>query len=162
MVGSAIGGLSGGWRGEREGTLIGMAAGAIAGAAVGNANEKQRREEIEGYHRRMEEKQSRRESARRSKRRTSSDVYANRGGADDVYVGSSKARVADSQSNEVYVDETNSGDDRIDFTPGNGYPSETDPTTTAGTGIQSDIYGSNSSQEKTVSLSELENIVNNK
>lgn len=54
VVGSAIGGISGGYRGSNIGTLVGMASGAAAGAAIGSAADRQRREEIRGYHERLE------------------------------------------------------------------------------------------------------------
>lgn len=97
IIGSAVGGLQGGWRGERAGTLIGMATGAAVGAAVGHANEKAEREKVMERHRRVQERHDRRQSS----------AHVDNGGYND----------------DVYIDETNSGDDRIDFSTGSGYPS---------------------------------------
>lgn len=57
VLGSAIGGISGGWRGHDIGTIVGMAGGAAVGAAVGAAAEKKQQEKIEGYHRRIEQRE---------------------------------------------------------------------------------------------------------
>ena len=57
ILGSAIGGISGGWRGSNIGTVVGMAGGAAVGAAIGAQADQRRQEQIEGYHRRMEERQ---------------------------------------------------------------------------------------------------------
>ena len=57
ILGSAIGGISGGWRGHDIGTIVGMAGGAAVGAAVGNAAEKKQQEKIEGYYKRIEQRE---------------------------------------------------------------------------------------------------------
>lgn len=96
ILGSAIGGISGGYRGSDIGTIVGMAGGAIAGAAIGSAADKADQREYESHKRRTLE---RRDAER---------------GRDHSYSGSS--------DNEVYVDPSNSGDDRIVFedeTPAN-------------------------------------------
>ena len=85
VLGSAIGGISGGWRGHDIGTIVGMAGGAAVGAAVGAAAEKKQQEKIEGYHRRIEQRE------RQSQ-------------ADDVVVVDHSG-----------FDATNGGDDRIDL-----------------------------------------------
>lgn len=61
VLGSAIGGISGGWRGSDIGTIVGMAGGAAVGAAIGAQADQKRQEQIEGYHRRMEERDRQRQ-----------------------------------------------------------------------------------------------------
>jgi len=90
ILGSAIGGISGGYRGSDIGTIVGMAGGAIAGAAIGSAADKSNQREYEDH-----------------KRRTLERRDAERRGRDNVYSNPS--------GNEVYVDPSNSGDDRIVF-----------------------------------------------
>ena len=90
ILGSAIGGISGGCRGSDIGTIVGMAGGAAVGAAIGAAADQKRQEEIEGYHRRMEERERQ---------------Y-------DYQQGSYPQS---SQSADSGFDATNSGDDRIDI-----------------------------------------------
>lgn len=87
ILGSAIGGINGGYRGSDIGTIVGMAGGAIAGAAIGSAADKADQKEYEAHKRRTLE--------RRDAERGRDDTYSN------------------SSTNEVYVDPTNSGDDRI-------------------------------------------------
>lgn len=89
VLGSAIGGISGGWRGSDIGTIVGMAGGAAVGAAIGAAADQKRQEEIEGYHRRMEQRERQ---------------------YDGYQQGSYQH-----QSDNSGFDATNSGDDRIDI-----------------------------------------------
>lgn len=88
ILGSAIGGISGGWRGSDIGTIVGMAGGAAVGAAIGAQADQKRQEQIEGYHRRMEQRDQQ-----------------NGGYQQDGY----------QQSDDSGFDATNSGDDRIDI-----------------------------------------------
>ncbi len=90
VLGSAIGGISGGWRGRDIGTIVGMAGGAAVGAAIGAAADQKRQEEIEGYHRRMEERER--------------QYDYQQGGYQQS-----------SQHSDSGFDATNSGDDRIDI-----------------------------------------------
>lgn len=89
ILGSAIGGINGGYRGSDIGTIVGMAGGAIAGAAIGSAADKADQREYEDHKRRTLERR---------------DADRGRDNSDSGY-----------SSNEVYVDPTNSGDDRIVF-----------------------------------------------
>lgn len=98
ILGSAIGGISGGYRGSDIGTIVGMAGGALAGAAIGSAADKADQREYEDHKRRTLD----RRDAERS--RNYGDYNSSN---NDVYVGAS--------GNEVYVDPSNSGDDRIMF-----------------------------------------------
>ena len=97
VLGSAIGGISGGWRGSDIGTIVGMAGGAAVGAAIGAAADQKRQEEIEGYHRRMEQRQ---------RQYDRDDDYD-----DDDY----KYRHRTQSSDDSGFDATHSGDDRIDI-----------------------------------------------
>lgn len=89
ILGSAIGGINGGYRGSDIGTIVGMAGGAIVGAAIGSAADKADQREYEDHKRRTLERR---------------DADRGRDYSDSGY-----------SSNEVYVDPTNSGDDRIVF-----------------------------------------------
>lgn len=92
ILGSAIGGISGGWRGSDIGTIVGMAGGAAVGAAIGAQADQKRQEEIEGYHRRMEERQRQYDGYEQGSRQQDQAQYDHSG-----------------------FDATNSGDDRIDI-----------------------------------------------
>lgn len=98
VLGSAIGGISGGWRGSDIGTIVGMAGGAAVGAAIGAAADQKRQEEIEGYHRRMEQRQ---------RQYDRDDDYDD----NDDY----KYRHRTQSSDDSGFDATHSGDDRIDI-----------------------------------------------
>ena len=89
ILGSAIGGITGGWRGSDIGSIVGMAGGAAVGAAIGAAADKAQQEKIEGYHKRIEERE--------------------RQGAYDRYQPNTDGY----QDNDSGFDATNSGDDRI-------------------------------------------------
>lgn len=85
IIGSAIGGIAGGRHGSDIGTLIGMAGGAAVGAAVGSAADRTERQQYEEY---------------RSARQQRSSQYDDR-------------RYDRTYDDGHYVDETNSGDDRL-------------------------------------------------
>lgn len=91
ILGSAIGGISGGWRGSDIGTIVGMAGGAAVGAAIGAAADQKQQEKIEGYHKRIEQRERQYDDQQ--------GVYGQ--GTD--------------QSDDSGFDATNSGDDRIDL-----------------------------------------------
>ncbi|MBQ9230569.1 MAG: hypothetical protein IJ190_05225 [Prevotella sp.] len=91
ILGSAIGGISGGWRGSDIGTIVGMAGGAAVGAAIGAAADQKQQEKIEGYHKRVEQRERQ---------------YDNQQGSYDQ---------GSYQSGDSGFDATNSGDDRIDI-----------------------------------------------
>lgn len=104
ILGSAIGGIASGPRGSDIGTVIGMVGGAVVGGAIGSAAdakvEQRRQEDMEKYQR---DKAAR--AAARAQRQQMQQ-----------------------QQNEVYdynyVDESNSGDDRIYDFNGNDYTGE--------------------------------------
>lgn len=85
VLGSAIGGIVGGPHGSDVGTIFGMAGGAIVGGALGDAAEK---------------------AQHRSAQQYDDDTYAS---------GNSANYVGDDFDPSQMVDNSNSGDDRIDF-----------------------------------------------
>ena len=85
VLGSAIGGIVGGPHGSDVGTIFGMAGGAVVGGALGDAAEK---------------------AQHRSAQQYDDDTYAS---------GNSGNYVGDDFDPSQMVDNSNSGDDRIDF-----------------------------------------------
>lgn len=85
VLGSAIGGIVGGPHGSDVGTIFGMAGGAVVGGALGDAAEK---------------------AQHRSAQQYDDDTYAS---------GNSTNYVGDDFDPSQMVDNSNSGDDRIDF-----------------------------------------------
>lgn len=98
VLGSAIGGIVGGPHGSDVGTIFGMAGGAVVGGALGDAAEK---------------------AQRRSAQQYDDDTYAS---------GNSANYVGDDFDPSQMVDNSNSGDDRIDF----GAPSSSGANATMG------------------------------
>ena len=100
ILGSAIGGISDGPRGHDVGTIVGMAGGAVLGGIIGNAADQQRQQgyDIGGYASRQ-----RRQRPRAQQPVTTQQSEAGYGSG---------------------FDENNGGDDRIEFTPGDGGNSE--------------------------------------
>ena len=93
ILGSAIGGISDGPRGHDIGTIVGMAGGAVIGGVIGGAQDQQRQQRAdEGY--------SRRPASSRAQRQQQPVTTAP---AEESY-GSG-------------FDQSNSGDDRIEFSP---------------------------------------------
>lgn len=97
ILGSAIGGLTGGWRGSDVGTVVGMATGAAVGAAAASAAENNARRQYE---------RDRRERVRNDREY----IQENSSYLRDKHRNQSNLDV---NTDEVYVDEANSGDDRI-------------------------------------------------
>ena len=105
VLGSAIGGIVGGPHGSDVGTIFGMAGGAIVGGALGDAAEKkQAQEQHEVLSRRNQRIQ--REKAQHRSAQQYDDTYAS---------GNSANYVGDDFDPSQMVDNSNSGDDRIDF-----------------------------------------------
>ena len=101
ILGSAIGGIAGGPRGSDIGTIVGMAGGAIVGGAIGNAAEQQQRAEQHEV------------LARRNQRIQQEKAQRGQQG-----YGSSAQSYSPADNNfdpSQMVDNSNSGDDRIDF-----------------------------------------------
>ena len=106
ILGSAIGGIAGGPRGSDIGTIVGMAGGALVGGAVGNAAEQKQREEQHDMLARRNQRIQNEKVQRQQQRQSSDDCYIN-----------SNTQLDPSQM----VDNTNSGDDRIDFGTSQNY-----------------------------------------
>lgn len=107
VLGSAIGGIVGGPHGSDVGTIFGMAGGAVVGGALGDAAEK---------------------AQRRSAQQYDDDTYASGNSANYSNGGNSANYVGDDFDPSQMVDNSNSGDDRIDF----GAPSSSGANATMG------------------------------
>lgn len=107
VLGSAIGGIVGGPHGSDVGTIFGMAGGAVVGGALGDAAEK---------------------AQRRSAQQYDDDTYASGNSRSYSNGGNSANYVGDDFDPSQMVDNSNSGDDRIDF----GAPSPSGANATMG------------------------------
>lgn len=94
VLGSAIGGIVGGPHGSDVGTIFGMAGGAVVGGALGDAAEK---------------------AQHRSAQQYDDDTYASGNSRSYSNGGNSVNYVGDDFDPSQMVDNSNSGDDRIDF-----------------------------------------------
>lgn len=122
VLGSAIGGIVGGPHGSDVGTIFGMAGGAVVGGALGDAAEK---------------------AQHRSAQQYDDDTYAS---------GNSTNYVGDDFDPSQMVDNSNSGDDRIDF----GAPSSSGANATMGNAPMS-----NAPSSQSVDASRVEQIYGN-
>lgn len=119
ILGSAIGGIAGGPRGSDIGTIVGMAGGAIVGGALGDAAEKQQ------YAARHDELAARNQRIQRSKARRQQAEYQSGQQPDSYIQPQGYAQSGSPAYSQPYadidpsamVDNSNSGDDRIDFSP---------------------------------------------
>ena len=93
VLGSAIGGIVGGPHGSDVGTIFGMAGGAVVGGALGDAAEKAQRRSAQQY----------------------DDTYASGNSRSYSNGANSGNYVGDDFDPSQMVDNSNSGDDRIDF-----------------------------------------------
>lgn len=123
VLGSAIGGIVGGPHGSDVGTIFGMAGGAVVGGALGDAAEK---------------------AQRRSAQQYDDDTYASGNSRSYSNGGNSGNYVGDDFDPSQMVDNSNSGDDRIDF----GAPSSSGANATM----------SNASPSQSVDASRVEQI----
>lgn len=97
ILGSAIGGIADGPRGSDLGTIVGMAGGAAIGAAIGSQADQAQSERVHEHYDRVQQNRQR-----------GYNPYDNSSaGNDDAYY-------------QGGFDSTNSGDDRITFTPNSG------------------------------------------
>lgn len=126
VLGSAIGGIVGGPHGSDVGTIFGMAGGAVVGGALGDAAEK---------------------AQRRSAQQYDDDTYASGNSRSYSNGGNSGNYVGDDFDPSQMVDNSNSGDDRIDF----GAPSSSGANATM----------SNASPSQSVDASRVEQIYGN-
>ena len=106
VLGSAIGGIVGGPHGSDVGTIFGMAGGAIVGGALGDAAEKKQAQEQHEVLSRRNQRIQREKAQHRSAQQYDDDTYAS---------GNSANYVGDDFDPSQMVDNSNSGDDRIDF-----------------------------------------------
>ena len=127
VLGSAIGGIVGGPHGSDVGTIFGMAGGAVVGGALGDAAEK---------------------AQHRSAQQYDDDTYAS---------GNSGNYVGDDFDPSQMVDNSNSGDDRIDF----GAPSSSGANATMGNAPMSNAPMSNAPSSQSVDASRVEQIYGN-
>uniref|UniRef100_UPI003FEDEAE0 hypothetical protein n=1 Tax=Leyella stercorea TaxID=363265 RepID=UPI003FEDEAE0 len=127
VLGSAIGGIVGGPHGSDVGTIFGMAGGAVVGGALGDAAEK---------------------AQRRSAQQYDDDTYAS---------GNSANYVGDDFDPSQMVDNSNSGDDRIDF----GAPSSSGANAPMGNVPMANAPMSNAPSSQSVDASRVEQIYGN-
>lgn len=132
VLGSAIGGIVGGPHGSDVGTIFGMAGGAVVGGALGDAAEK---------------------AQHRSAQQYDDDTYAS---------GNSGNYVGDDFDPSQMVDNSNSGDDRIDFgapsSLGANAPMSNAPMSNA---PMANVPMSNASSSQSVDASRVEQIYAN-
>lgn len=133
VLGSAIGGIVGGPHGSDVGTIFGMAGGAVVGGALGDAAEK---------------------AQRRSAQQYDDDTYASGNSRSYSNGGNSGNYVGDDFDPSQMVDNSNSGDDRIDF----GAPSSSGANATMGNAPMSNVPMSNASPSQSVDASRVEQI----
>lgn len=97
VLGSAIGGIIGGPHGSDVGTIVGMAGGAVVGGALGNAADQQQRKEQHEVLARRNQRIQQQKAQRGTTQQYNNDIYS------------------DNFDPAQMVDNSNSGDDRIDF-----------------------------------------------
>lgn len=140
VLGSAIGGIVGGPHGSDVGTIFGMAGGAVVGGALGDAAEKKQAQEQHEVLSRRNQRIQREKAQRRSAQQYDDDTYAS---------GNSANYVGDDFDPSQMVDNSNSGDDRIDF----GAPSSSGANAPMGNAPMS-----NASPSQSVDASRVEQI----
>ena len=128
VLGSAIGGIVGGPHGSDVGTIFGMAGGAVVGGALGDAAEKKQAQEQHEVLSRRNQRIQREKAQRRSAQQYDDDTYASGNSANYSNGGNSGNYVGDDFDPSQMVDNSNSGDDRIDF----GAPSSSGANATMG------------------------------
>lgn len=148
VLGSAIGGIVGGPHGSDVGTIFGMAGGAVVGGALGDAAEKKQAQEQHEVLSRRNQRIQREKAQRRSAQQYDDDTYAS---------GNSGNYVGDDFDPSQMVDNSNSGDDRIDF----GAPSSSGANATMGNAPMSNAPMSNASPSQSVDASRVEQIYGN-
>lgn len=144
VLGSAIGGIVGGPHGSDVGTIFGMAGGAVVGGALGDAAEKKQAQEQHEVLSRRNQRIQREKAQRRSAQQYDDDTYAS---------GNSANYVGDDFDPSQMVDNSNSGDDRIDFgAPSSSGANATMPTAPSSQSVDASrveqIYGKAKSDGK--------------
>lgn len=145
VLGSAIGGIVGGPHGSDVGTIFGMAGGAVVGGALGDAAEKKQAQEQHEVLSRRNQRIQREKAQRRSAQQYDDDTYAS---------GNSANYVGDDFDPSQMVDNSNSGDDRIDF----GAPSSSGANATMDNAPMTTATMSTSSSSQSVDASRVEQI----
>ena len=145
VLGSAIGGIVGGPHGSDVGTIFGMAGGAVVGGALGDAAEKKQAQEQHEVLSRRNQRIQREKAQRRSAQQYDDDTYAS---------GNSANYVGDDFDPSQMVDNSNSGDDRIDF----GAPSSSGANAPMGNAPMANAPMSNASSSQSVDASRVEQI----
>ena len=148
VLGSAIGGIVGGPHGSDVGTIFGMAGGAVVGGALGDAAEKKQAQEQHEVLSRRNQRIQREKAQHRSAQQYDDDTYAS---------GNSGNYVGDDFDPSQMVDNSNSGDDRIDF----GAPSSSGANAPMGNVPMSNAPMSNASPSQSVDASRVEQIYGN-
>ena len=148
VLGSAIGGIVGGPHGSDVGTIFGMAGGAVVGGALGDAAEKKQAQEQHEVLSRRNQRIQREKAQHRSAQQYDDDTYAS---------GNSTNYVGDDFDPSQMVDNSNSGDDRIDF----GAPSSSGANATMGNAPMSNAPMSNAPSRQSVDASRVEQIYGN-
>ena len=148
VLGSAIGGIVGGPHGSDVGTIFGMAGGAVVGGALGDAAEKKQAQEQHEVLSRRNQRIQREKAQHRSAQQYDDDTYAS---------GNSTNYVGDDFDPSQMVDNSNSGDDRIDF----GAPSSSGANATMGNAPMSNAPMSNAPSRQSVDASRVEQIFGN-
>ncbi len=143
VLGSAIGGIVGGPHGSDVGTIFGMAGGAIVGGALGDAAEKKQAQEQHEVLSRRNQRIQREKAQHRSAQQYDDDTYAS---------GNSGNYVGDDFDPSQMVDNSNSGDDRIDFGA---------PSSSGANAPMSNAPMSNASPSQSVDASRVEQIYGN-
>lgn len=136
VLGSAIGGIVGGPHGSDVGTIFGMAGGAVVGGALGDAAEK---------------------AQHRSAQQYDDDTYASGNSRSYSNGGNSGNYVGDDFDPSQMVDNSNSGDDRIDF----GAPSSSGANAPMGNVPMANAPMSNAPSSQSVDASRVEQIYGN-
>lgn len=140
VLGSAIGGIVGGPHGSDVGTIFGMAGGAVVGGALGDAAEKAQHRSAQQYD----------DDTYAS---GNSSSYSNGGNSRNYSNGGNSANyVGDDFDPSQMVDNSNSGDDRIDF----GAPSSSGANAPMG-----NVPMSNAPSSQSVDASRVEQIYAN-
>lgn len=147
VLGSAIGGIVGGPHGSDVGTIFGMAGGAVVGGALGDAAEKKQAQEQHEVLSRRNQRIQREKAQRRSAQQYDDDTYASGNSRSYSNGGNSANYIGDDFDPSQMVDNSNSGDDRIDF----GAPSSSGANATIG----------NASPSQSVDASRVEQIYGN-
>lgn len=148
VLGSAIGGIVGGPHGSDVGTIFGMAGGAVVGGALGDAAEKKQAQEQHEVLSRRNQRIQREKAQHRSAQQYDDDTYAS---------GNSANYVGDDFDPSQMVDNSNSGDDRIDF----GAPSPSGANATMGNAPMANAPMSTASPSQSVDASRVEQIYGN-